>query len=363
MLQPSRFTLLNDWLSTLLIPAFDSVDEKTTIKLQAMTGDAGFRQYYRFNVQKQSFIAVDAPPQYSNNQAFVAIGLALSAQQVTVPKIIAADLTQGFFCLSDFGDQLLADDLLNTENSEQVKLTYLKAIKLLPLIAATQVTTDKASGDQGQNNEHYSLPLYDKAFIDLELGIFTQWLIDKHLNIKLSCEDKAKLEQCFDTLSISALSQPKVTMHRDFHSRNIMVLNDGSLGVIDFQDAVVGPITYDIVSLLRDCYTRWPEDVIQPLFKTFCQLMSKQYDLDHVSETQWQQWFDLMGLQRHLKASGIFCRLFYRDNKSSYLKDIPLTLSYIEDISGHYPQLSFLHQLIKDRVIPAMRQIDNKVES
>ena len=165
----------------------------------------------------------------------------------------------------------------------------------------------------------------------------------------------------------SALGQPQVFMHRDFHSRNIMMLADSNLGIIDFQDAVLGPITYDIVSLLRDCYIRWPDAEIKSLFTYFCQKMTQCHhwegkafnvlDLKDISELKWQQWFDLMGLQRHIKAAGIFARLNYRDNKNGYLKDIPLTLAYIRDISALYPELSYMHELVKNKVIPALDKI------
>ena len=355
MSQESRCMLLKNWLSSVLA----NEQGLAAIELEPMTGDAGFRQYYRFKLKGQSLIAVDAPPQYSNNQAFVAIGQALTNENLNVPKIIALDLQQGFFCLTDFGNQLLADTLQKNNGDVDIHKVYSQAIRLLPAISKANIVKNPDNVLKEVNNQ-YQLPIYDQGFIELELEIFTQWLLKKHLNIQLSPDDQQQLMQCFSCLTVSALSQPKVTMHRDFHSRNIMVLNDNSLGIIDFQDAVIGPITYDIVSLLRDCYSRWPDSLIQPLFNDFCQLMTQQYSLEDVTEQQWQQWFDLMGIQRHLKASGIFCRLYYRDNKGSYLNDIPLTLSYIEEISAKYPQLSFLHHLIKSQVLPAMKLLNDK---
>ena len=356
MSQESRCTLLKKWLSSVLT----DTEEQFAIELQPMAGDAGFRHYYRFNFKGQSLVAVDAPPKYSNNEAFVAISQALINEKINVPKIIALDLEQGFLCITDFGHQLLADTLVKTTLADDVQKIYAQAISLLPAISKANVLKSKV-GELKRGNDQYQLPIYDQGFIELELEIFTQWLLKKHLHIELLDDEKKQLKQCFSFLTVSALSQPKVTMHRDYHSRNIMVLNDNSLGIIDFQDAVIGPITYDIVSLLRDCYTRWPENVIQPLFKYFCQLMAKQYSLEYIKEQQWQEWFDLIGLQRHLKASGIFCRLYYRDNKGGYLKDIPLTLSYINDVSAKYPELSFLHHLIKSQVLPAMQTINNKI--
>jgi len=350
VLQASRYTLLTDWLSAVL-----ASDQASIVgQLTPMTGDAGFRQYYRFTYQGQSLIAVDAPPQHSNNVAFIAVGQALLNENIKVPTIIACDLPRGFFCLSDFGDQLLADALVEQTSAQAITKSYHQAITLLPAIARATMVNNHGSIAQTMV-QPYSLPLYDQGFIERELALFTQWLLAKHLNIVLTLDQKIELEACFAFLTTSILSQPTITTHRDFHSRNIMVLADGSLGIIDFQDAVIGPITYDIVSLLRDCYRRLPEHITEPLFQSFCHLMTEQYALQHISDQQWRQWFDLMGVQRHLKASGIFCRLFYRDHKSTYLNDIPLTLSYVKDISANYPALSFLHQLLTAQVIPALQ--------
>jgi hypothetical protein len=302
--------------------------------LKAMNGDAGFRRYFRFSAGNQQFIAVDSPSEYCNNSAFIAIQKKLSEVQINVPEIVAVDEKSGFFCLSDLGDNLLSNDI-TLDNMAQ---RYQQAINLLPQIA--QLTPA-------------GLPCYDAAFIKMELIIFIDWLLVKHLDITLTMLQQKKLQQSFELLIDNALEQPQVTMHRDFHSRNIMRLSQGELAVIDFQDAVVGPITYDVVSLLRDCYVKWPGEKISPLFCYFCQLMSKQLSLPAYSDQQWLRWFDLMGLQRHIKASGIFARLYHRDGKGGYLADIPLTLSYIVEVSGHYPELQFLHDLVKKTVLPA----------
>ena len=338
-----RFQLLKRWLCEQF--AVDSIE------LTPITGDAGFRSYSRFIIENKTFIAVDAPGDKSNNQGFLAIQAAFLKKGLLVPEILAKDLRQGFFCLSDFGEQLFADTLTFTTMNNQ----YRKAIDLLPLISTIQVDSS------------YDLPLYDRQFILTELEIFVDWLLAEHLAIYLNLQDKQSLAQCFNVLVESALGQPQVFMHRDFHSRNIMMLADSNLGIIDFQDAVLGPITYDIVSLLRDCYIRWPDAEIKSLFTYFCQIMTQCHhwegkafnvlDLKDISELKWQQWFDLMGLQRHIKAAGIFARLNYRDNKNGYLKDIPLTLAYIRDISALYPELSYMHELVKNKVIPALDKI------
>ncbi|WP_441003082.1 aminoglycoside phosphotransferase family protein [Pseudocolwellia agarivorans] len=334
-----RLLLLHNWLC-----AFFKVP---SITLRALTGDAGFRKYYRFSINEQSYIAVDAIPDKSNNLAFVEIQQVLQLQNINVPNIITYDLSQGFLCLSDFGDALFSD-LLTLDNFQA---SYKEAIKLLPLIAATPLP------------ENFKLPSYDADFVNLECNIFTEWLLGAHLNIKLSEQEKSQLQDCFAVLVDNALEQPQVVMHRDYHSRNLMILKSDKiteksetiqLGVIDFQDAVIGPITYDIVSLLRDCYIKWPNDRVIELFQYFCELIGAQNKYPDISQAQWQRWFDLMGMQRHVKASGIFARLYHRDDKTGYLKDIPLTLSYIVDIGAKYPELRFLHDLVLHQVIPAL---------
>ncbi|WP_147301980.1 aminoglycoside phosphotransferase family protein [Thalassotalea euphylliae] len=319
-------------------------------QLVAMTGDAGFRCYYRFSFQNVDYIAVDAPPKYCNNSAFLAIANQLAEHSINVPKIYAYDLAKGFFCLQDFGRCLLADVL----SDESMPTWYKEAIDLLPSIAQTVKTPD--------------MPVFDRAFVETELSIFTEWLLAKYLRLTLSADEQAMLEQSFTCLVDNTLEQPQVFMHRDFHSRNLMVLGDkqssaAQLGVIDFQDAVLGPITYDVVSLLRDCYVKWPAEQIAPLFEYFVAQMSQASvttSLADIPFTTWQRWFDLTGLQRHIKASGIFARLLLRDNKAGYIKDIPLTLSYIVDIASQYEELTPLAQFVESRVIPAVAELNQE---
>lgn len=331
----TRFSKLHVWLCSFFnVPS---------ITLNSLTGDAGFRKYYRFTVDDISYIGVDAIPDKSNNLAFVELQRALKNNNVQVPEILAVDLSTGLFCLSDFGDDLFSD-LLTQENME---VEYKRAIDLLPNIASMSPSNA------------YVLPDYDADFVRLELNIFTQWLLDKHLNISLNEQELNKLTQCFNILIENVLEQPQVTMHRDFHSRNLMSLPNSELGVIDFQDAVKGPITYDIVSLLRDCYVKWPQDKVEKLYGYYCELMQREECYQGITQAQWTRWFDLMGIQRHVKASGIFARLYHRDEKKGYLKDIPLTLSYIVDVSDRYPELKTLNDIVKNKIIPALNALEN----
>jgi len=334
-LKQSRLLQLTEWLNRHF--------NVENIALTSLSGDAGFRKYYRFEQEGVSYIAVDAPPKMSNNLAFVEIQKTLQQAEIQVPDIIMCDLNEGFLCLSDFGDVLFSDGLTLATMTD----AYKNAIALLPRIA-------NASVPKG-----YSLPIYDAEFIRTELTIFIEWLLQKHLTLSLSKQEKISLQCCFDVLVESALEQPQVIVHRDYHSRNLMWLGDTlkapkTLGVIDFQDAVVGPATYDVVSLLRDCYVKWPNENVETLFTYYCQLSEVEKKYPDITPAQWIRWFDLMGLQRHIKASGIFARLYHRDDKGGYLKDIPLTLSYIVDISAKYPELNALHDLVLHKVIPAL---------
>lgn len=330
--------MINDVRQSQLITWLCQVFSAEKIALIAMNGDAGFRRYFRFHFKNQTYIAVDSPLQWCNNAAFTHIQGLFEQANIEVPKIIAQDGEAGFFCLSDLGDTLLSD-VVNLHNMTPY---YQQAIDLLPKISSLSCQT---------------LPIFDEKFIQTELNIFTEWLLDKHLAIVLSSQEQQQLEQCFAVLTANALAQPQITMHRDFHSRNIMQTTEKQLAIIDFQDAVHGPITYDIVSLLRDCYLKWPTENVTDLLDYFIELQTEQHNLTGVTRTQWQVWFDLMGLQRHIKASGIFARLYHRDNKTSYLKDIPLTLSYIVDISQQYASLSFLAKLVSEKVLPKLASL------
>ncbi|WNC69320.1 phosphotransferase [Thalassotalea nanhaiensis] len=311
------------------------------INIIPLSGDAGFRVYYRLILAETSYIVVDAPPEKLNNLAFVSLAHCFRASGLVVPEIIHYDEINGFMCLSDFGDTLLSEKL----NKSTITALYEKAIKLLPKIQQTSA------------QEQWPLPIYDAPFLQLEMEIFSEWLVIKHLNITLTSDEEKQLRQCFNLLTASALEQPQVTVHRDFHSRNLMLIDNDDIAVIDFQDAVTGPTTYDLVSLLRDCYVRWDDELIEPHIRTY--YLNNKIE---VSYQQFKRWFDLMGLQRHIKASGIFARLYHRDNKPGYLQDIPLTLSYIIDIAARYPELTFLSDLVQSKIMPSVTKLSYQPE-
>lgn len=329
------------WLKSLFLAHNNAAQ---SYSVEALTGDAGFRKYFRIKTNNLTYIGVDAEPTKSNNLAFIQISKTIINRGINAPEVIYQDEQQGFFCLTDFGDCLLSD-VVNNDNMYSL---YKNAIDALIELLSIEKVTD------------YPLPIYDDKFVATELAIFSDWLLVEHLNITLDNLEKEQLKACFKLLIDNAAEQPRYFMHRDYHSRNLMIVkgdvNKHGIGVIDFQDAVSGPITYDIVSLLRDCYIKWPSVNVETMFSYFIESVSQRFNLN-ITEAQWQRWFDLMGIQRHVKASGIFARLHHRDNKNGYLADIPLTLSYIVEVCVKYPELEFLHSLILNTVFPALNKL------
>jgi len=305
-------------------------------ELVSMGGDAGFRRYFRFVCNNQSFIAVDSPSDKCNNTAFYLIQQRLEKAGICVPKIHCYESELGFFCLSDLGSYLFS----NSVNAENMYESYRRAMEVLPILSSLSCE---------------DLPHYDHAFLTMELSLFEEWLLNCHLSITLTIDEKQKLQKCFNLLIDNAVEQPQVFMHRDFHSRNLMLFNN-EIAVIDFQDAVRGPITYDIVSLLKDCYIKWPQKEVNKLLDNFIDNIDERLNVTGIPRPQWQKWFDFMGVQRHIKASGIFARLHHRDGKSAYLADIPLTLSYIVEVCSKYPELVFLSKLVENTVLPELQK-------
>ena len=307
-------------------------------ELEFIAGDASPRQYYRVRCHTGqlgvfSCIVMVSPPS-ENNEAFLHVGRRLAAAGIQTPAVLAQAEAQGWFLLEDFGDL----QLLSALNAENVSFHYRQAFQVL----AKQVLlpTDGAG-----------IPLYSSSRLNAELLLFTEWFLLRLLKLTISETTTARFFTLSECLIASALEQPQVWVHRDFHSRNMMVL-EANLGIIDFQDAVVGPITYDPVSLLKDCYIRWPRDQqltwLETYYDQLCSMghVSQEIDgslstkaktsslsnlIDGVSKARFEQWFDLMGLQRHLKVLGIFARLHIRDEKSAYLDDLPLVVAYVRE--------------------------------
>ena len=329
---PQRLDSLNQWLSGPL--------GLTDYTLRPASADASFRRYFRiFTADGQTLIAMDAPPDKEDCAPFVAISRMLHPLGIHVPEILAEDSAQGFLLLSDLGETLYLDRL----NDDNVDRLYGDALGALAAIQACAPASD--------------LPLYDRQLLHTEMALFRDWLVTRQLDISLDDALLQMLDHAFEALIANAEQQPQVFVHRDYHSRNLMVTSQGNPGVLDFQDAVAGPLTYDLVSLLKDCYIRWPKERVHKWAMGYYQSAVQTGILRDEHEADFIRWFDLMGVQRHLKAAGIFARLHLRDGKPGYLNDIPRTLQYIVDVSGDYPELADLGPFIAETVLPAAERL------
>ncbi|MFL2556179.1 MAG: aminoglycoside phosphotransferase family protein, partial [Gammaproteobacteria bacterium] len=247
-------------------------------------------------------------------------------------------LEKGFLLLSDFGNDLY----LNALNNSSVYELYSDAINAL-------ITMQLSSNIGG-------LDEYDTPLLKIEMDLFTEWLIEKYLNIELTDNHVSTLNTLFNLLIKNALEQPKVFVHRDFHSRNLMITKDNNPGIIDYQDAVYGPITYDLVSVLKDCYIKWPRNEISKWVDFYLNRLHEEKSEHKINRNEFIRWFDLMGVQRHLKVCGIFARLSNRDGKHNFVKDIPRTLSYILDLREIYSELQPACSIIEELILPRLEE-------
>ncbi len=316
------------------------------VQLEAASSDASFRSYFRatklgHSGQNQgqnhnpgkSWILMDAPPAQEDCRPFVQIAALLIEAGVCAPTVIEQNLELGFLLLDDLGQR----DYLSQLNENSAPSLYKDACAALYKI---------------QQISAADLPPYDEQLLRREIQLFPQWLLGAHLGQQLDASFYRHWSALGDTLVDCALSQPRVFVHRDYHSRNLMLIDDNNPGVLDFQDAVCGPVTYDLVSLYRDCYIQWPEQHTDHWQQSF-RAGHPDPAIAAIDPSLWQHWADLMGVQRHLKAAGIFCRLWHRDDKPGYLQDIPRTLSHISRVCQRHPSLNWLADLIEE-VSPAL---------
>lgn len=324
MVLTDRLNTLKDWVQLQLGWA--------SFELTSASSDASFRHYYRVRKDDVSYVVMDAPPQHEDCQPFIHISRIFLELGLHVPEVLATNLENGFLLLEDLGSILYLDEL-NTATADRL---YGDALGALAIIQSCGPKDDR-------------LPAYTQSLLLTEMTLFQDWLIGTHLGLKLDVDEQKIIQQAFDELADSALQQPQVCVHRDFHSRNLMLCTQHNPGVIDFQDAVVGPVTYDLVSLLRDCYIEWPRERVEQWASGYFELAGQTGILDpgQIDEQQFLRWFDWMGVQRHLKAAGIFARLNHRDGKPGYLADIPRTLGYVTDVCRCYPELSEFGRLVE----------------
>lgn len=310
-----RLILLNQWLEKHF-----STNKFLVTKL---AGDASFRRYFRVHKDKQTFVVMDAPPDKENSESFVAIAQAFAKNGIKVPEILAVDLSLGFLLLSDLGDKVLLPEL-GEHNADYL---YQKALAVIPQIQPCM------------SIPNWPLAKFGDQLALQELQLFPEWFLQKHLELPFDQEINHLLTATFSQLIQIINDQPQVCVHRDYHSRNLLCLENNEIGVLDFQDAVIGPITYDAVSLLRDCYVAWPEQDVARWLLYFYNKCVENGNLNNISPEQFTFWFDFVGIQRHLKVLGIFARLYYRDGKDGYLKEMPRISQYILSVSIKYPSL------------------------
>ncbi len=300
-----RYQLLKRW-------AIETLDS-SQIEINPINSDASFRNYYRVSDHSgNTYVIMDSPPDKENNEQFIFISELLTKMEIPSTVVYAKDLSMGFFILSDLGPATLLDRNMDTRIKAKREKLY---------------------------------TVYDLELLETEMNLFLDWYCIKELGISAAQLNEFNLGKCFKYLSESALKQVQVFAHRDYHSRNIMISKRGELGIIDFQDAVLGPITYDLVSLLRDCYIELSENEIRHWLEVVYQRLINE-NLLHISYEKFEVDFDLMGCQRHLKAIGIFSRLKHRDGKPNYMKDVPRTLGYLKKISKKYDVLEPLHNFV-----------------
>ena len=323
----SRLNTLRNWLKAL--EASWQLDLNSLVPASA---DASFRRYFRIESKKPDFgtlIVMDAPPQHEPLDAFIKVDLLLSEAGLNVPKILEQNLDEGFLLLNDLGTKTYLAEL-NNATADDLYKDATHALVLMQLASKPDV-----------------LPNYDEALLRRELDLFPEWYLKKHLNIELNEEQTEQLKKSFELIIENNLAQAKVYVHRDYHSRNLMLTEKANPGVIDFQDAVYGPITYDASSLWRDAYIAWPEErVIDWVIKFWEE--GRKAGLPMPNDFgQFYRDFEWMGLQRHLKVLGIFARLFHRDGKDGYLKDIPLVLEYAIACANRYIELKPLARILE----------------
>lgn len=313
------------------------------VKLSPLAGDAGFRRYSRVEGSNPPVMAVYAPPATENSVLYLAVSHLLSGGSVRVPRVLATDLEHGFLLVEDCGDQLLLPAL----NDSSADRLYGQALDMLSRMQNIKVPEG-------------TIAHYDEQRLWDEMALFPSWFVQNLLDLPFGRNEQALLDNFFDWLVASALEQPQVFVHRDYHARNLMLhahsQPPGELVTIDFQDALVGPLAYDLVSLLRDCYKRWPPEQVKEWALTYRKKLINQGKKAGASEQQFLIWFDLIGLQRHIKVLGIFARLWLRDGKAGYLNDLPLVLRYTMEVAVRYPQATEFVEWMEVRVLPACRR-------
>jgi len=308
--------------------------------------DASFRRYFRATLPGGGTrIVMDAPPEKENVDPYLRVAAMLADIGVHAPKVLARNAARGFLLLTDLGTAMYLPELAQPGRADPL---YHDALVALVRIQARGATHAR------------QLPPYDEKLLRFEMSLFPDWLLARHLGLALLGGESRMLGEAMDALVANALEQPQVFVHRDYHSRNLMVCPGDNPGILDFQDAVCGPATYDLVSLLRDSYVAWSQERVLAWALEFRGLAAAAGLPTGRDEAQFLRWFDLVGVQRHLKVAGIFARLWHRDGKARYLADIPRTLQYAVGSCARQEGFAQLGDFIERRVLPAVvAQLDD----
>lgn len=326
MYSDKRLKSLQSWINDELGIQYDHIEPASA--------DASFRRYFRVTMQQGTMIAMDAPPDKEDMHTFINTDHALIEAGVRAPAIKYQDIQKGFLLLEDLGNETALQRL--QQSPQQADSLYLNAIKELILL------------QQGLwQLPSVEMPSYDADKLNAEMQLFNDWYVERHLGITLDEKQLKILNNTKKILTEACLEQPIVWVHRDYHSRNLMLLENNDIAVIDFQDMVQGPISYDLVSLFKDCYIQWPRQQQLDWLANYHQLIDQAYPFQ-IDFDDLVRWYDFTGLQRHLKVLGIFCRLYYRDKKSQYLNDLPMVKSYVQEVCQLYPELAEFKSLFTD---------------
>lgn len=334
----ARLALIQDWVSRELRLPLE--------RIEPASSDASFRRYFRAFCGTMSYIVMDAPADKEDVRPYLRVSALLESLSVHVPHVYHTDVARGLLLLEDLGSTPYLQRLVAGDDPDKLYGDALEALALIQVRGAPLAA---------------ELAPYGRAELAREMALMPEWFLGRHLNLAVESANARMLAATEETLIGEALAQPQVFVHRDYHSRNLMVIPARNPGVIDFQDALRGPVGYDLVSLLKDCYIAWPRERIERWVSQYRRRL-----LDHgadggASEAQFLRWFDMIGVQRHIKVLGIFCRLWYRDGKPGYLADLPRTLGYVRDTCARYPELSPCARFLEERVVPALPAANARV--
>jgi N-acetylmuramate 1-kinase len=335
----ARLALIHDWLSREL--------HLPLVRIEVASSDASFRRYFRvFGGGGSTYIVMDAPPEKEDVRPYLKVSRLLEELGAHVPHVHEADVARGLLLLEDLGTTPYLQRLERGGDSEQLYADALAALANMQLRGGAACA---------------QLPPYGRSELAREMALMPEWFLGRHLSLTLSAAEAELVAAAFEFLIVEALAQPRGFVHRDYHARNLMVVSERNPGIIDFQDALCGPVGYDLVSLLKDCYIAWPRARVESWVRAFRARLLERGGPAGASDAEFLRWFDLIGAQRHIKVLGIFCRLWYRDGKPGYLPDLPRTLDYLREVSARYAQLGALSRFLEERVVGELPRANARV--